>query len=138
MGATNSINSNFHIHISLSSNFIDKDSILSTIIEKLESKNIKITKTDSTQTTEDICNTIKRCNLVIYCSMLSHGTCVTQAIEYSYLMENEKKLYEVFIDPYKRNFTQYIQGFLQDEGWEMSSVDDIPQIIRSINNRLVC
>jgi hypothetical protein len=138
MGATTSINSNFHIHISLSSKFIDKDNMVGTIIEKLESQNIKITKTDPNQNTQEICSTIKRCNLVIYCSTQAYGTCATQAIEYSYLMENEKKLYELIIDPYKGNFTQYIQGFLQGDGWEMSSVDDIPRIIRSINDRLVC
>jgi len=138
MGASSSIVGNFHIHISLSTKFNDDGNMAKTIIEKLESQNVKITKTDPNQTTEQICNTIKKCDLVIYCSTQSYGTCPTQAIEYSYLMENDKKRYELIIDSYKGNFTQYIQGFLQGEGWEMSSLDDIPRIIRSINDRLVC
>ena len=138
MGASSSIVGNFHIHISLSTKFSDSDNMVKSIIEKLESQNIKITITDPNQSTQEICNTIKKCNLVIYCNTQAYGTCSTQAIEYSYLLENEKKLYELIIDPYNGNFTQYIQGFLQGEGWEMSSVDDIPRIIRSINDRLVC
>lgn len=138
MGASSSIVGNFHIHISLSTKFNDNDNMVKLIIEKLESQNIKITKTDPNQNTQEICNTIKKCNLVIYCNTQAYGTCSTQAIEYSYLMENEKKLYDLIIDPYNGNFTQYIQGFLQGDGWEMSSVDDIPRIIRSINDRLVC
>jgi protein-tyrosine-phosphatase len=138
MGASSSIVGNVHIHISLSTKFNDDGNMAKTIIEKLESQNVKITKTDPNQTTEQICNTIKKCDLVIYCSTQAYGTCSTQAIEYSYLMENDKKRYELIIDSYKGNFTQYIQGFLQGEGWEMSSLDDIPRIIRSINDRLVC
>ena len=140
MGASSSIVGGFHIHISLSTKYIDEDRIISEIVSKLRNNGIRVTITDPDSTTKNICDTLKSANIVIYCNTQNYGTCSTQAIEYSYLSENDTLTYNVIIDRYKNSsYTNYMQGFLQGNGWELSSVDDIPKIIQDINrNVFVC
>ena len=143
MGASSSVLANedgYHIHISLSSKYVDDNQIIMGIVSKLRQTGFRVTITDPTFTTKEICETLKSANVVIYCTTQNYGVCGTQAMEFSYLAENDKISYNIIIDRYEnRVFAKHIQGFLQGRGWEMSSVEDIPLIVNDINhNALLC
>lgn len=139
MGGSSSIQ-NYHIHMSLSSKFIDQHKIVENIINTLNLQNIKVTKTNASLSVNEICNIMKQADLIIYCNTQSCGTCPTQAIEFSYLMDNIKKKCDLIINPYENSSTyvSYIQGFLDNKGLEISSVEDIPHIINHINKQIMC
>lgn len=140
MGASSSIigASPFHIHISLSSKYIDEDKLIPKIVNKLQESGIHVTVTNAHHTVKTICETLKQANMVIYCTTQNYGSCVTQATEYSYLSENDKPVYNMIIDRYSNHlFTEHVQELLNGKGWEMSSVQDIPSIIENINKQMI-
>jgi hypothetical protein len=135
MGSSNSVIELQHIHISLSTKYVDDKNFIHNIITNLEDTGFIVTKTDASMTTNEICKNIKNANIVIYCSTQSYGSCSTQAIEYSYLSENEKRTYNVVIDPYEnRLFMNHVQSMLDKKAMEISSVNDITNIINEIKN----
>ena len=135
MGASNSVIGNQYIHISLSTKFIDDKNFIDNIIRNLEDTGFIVTKTDPSLTTTQTCENIRKANIVIYCSTQSYGSCSTHAIEYSYLLENEKRTYNVVIDPYEnRIFMDHVQSMLEKKAMEIASVNDIPNILKDIKN----
>ena len=139
MGASNSVIGNQYIHISLSTKFIDDKNFIDNIIHNLENTGFIVTKTNPSLTTTETCENIRKANIVIYCSTQSYGSCPTQAIEYSYLSENEKRTYNVVIDPYEnRIFMDHVQSILEKKAMEIASVNDIPNILKDIKNAAAC
>lgn len=137
MGATTSINFSNNIHISISSKCYDYHNKLDLIIEKYKMKGINITKTDPSMSHNDICEVLYKTDTIIYCST-SCLTCPTQALEYSYLIDNEKKTVQLIINPYENKFTEYLQGFLNNEGIEIKNIEDIHDIILNMNKQIIC
>ena len=140
MGASSSILDHYHIHISVSSKYEDDTHIVSGIAEKLREIGITVSVTDPSKSAKETCNTIKESNLVIYCMTQSYAACATQAIEYSYLAENNKPVYNVIVDRYdNRLFADHMQYLLNGKGLEASTIKDIPSIIHKINSQvLIC
>jgi hypothetical protein len=134
MGASSSINGSYRIHISRSTKFVDENDIMKQICEKLMAQGIHVTITDGSISTNEICQTIRDANIVIYCFTQNYGACSTQAIEYSYLTDNKKKKYNLTIDSYENGvFMKYAKELFEGDTWTMSSVQDIPSIIQNIN-----
>lgn len=139
MGASSSIAGVSHIHISLSTKFADNKKIIPQIVEKLEEKNIIVTITDSGRSTKEICSILKKADIIFYCSTQNYSTCAAQAIEYSYICENNTLTYNMIIDEYGNNtsYTKHIQSFLNNDGWEISSIDDFQHVLKEMNHKLL-
>ena len=58
-------------------------------------------------------------------------------MEYSYLMDNHKKTYQVIIDPYNNTFFDSIQRILGDDAISVTNIEDISCVIKEINNNHV-
>ena len=133
MGSSSSIIDGYHIHISLSTKHNHNKSNFENIISKLQESGITITVTDSSLTLKETCNNIKNANIVIYCTTQNYGPCCTQAIEYSYLSENEKLTYNVIVDPYQNKlFSEHVQQYMDQKAHEISSVEDIEKVIQEV------
>lgn len=133
MGSSSSIVDSYHIHISLSTKHDKDKNALNDIILNLIESGITVTTTDSSLRQKETCNNLKNANVVIYCSTLNYGTCSTQAIEYSYLSENDILTYNVIVDPYEnKTFAKNIKRFIKGDGYEISSIDEIHKIIKQI------
>ena len=144
MGASSSVlvqnGSVFHIHISLSTKHLDNNHIIQDVVAKLRQIGFQVTTTDSisSTSTKEICETLRASDVVIYCSTQAYGSCVSQAIEYSYLSENDKIVYNVFMDDYEnRTFADHMQRLFEGDCWELSSVDDISAIVKDINQKVL-
>ena len=144
MGASSSIlaqnGSEFHIHISLSTKYSDDNHIIQDVVSKLRQIGFRVTTTHSisSTSTKEICETLRASDVVIYCSTQNYGSCGSQAIEYSYLSENEKIVYNVIIDDYENHlFADRMQRLFEGDGWELSSVDDISAIVKDINQKVL-
>ena len=139
MGASSSITGVSHIHISLSTKFSDNKQIMQQIVEKLEEKNIIVTMTDLDRSTNEVCNLLKKADIIFYCSTQNYSTCAAQAIEYSYICENKTLTYNMIIDEYGNNtsYTKHIQSFINGEGWELSCIDDFQHVMKDLNNKLL-
>lgn len=124
------------IHVSISTKFTDYDKIINKLIHDLTNKGIHVTKTDPSHNIQELCNTISNADIIIYCNSKA-SPCCSQAIEYSYLIENTKTTYNLIIDPYNDGFTDYLQGFLQNGGISIKNQDDVKKIVDQINNRIV-
>ena len=139
MGASSSIDKSFCIHISVSSHYVDEGHVIRDMISKLKEAGFRITTTNTTKesSTKEICDAIRCADLVIYCNTQNYNTCSTQAIEYSYLSENKITCHHVIVDRYEsRVFASHIQRFLNNEGWELSSTQNIVSLVNTINNRV--
>lgn len=139
MGASSSFGSISHIHISLSTKFIDNKKIIPQIVKQLEDKNITVTITDSSRSTNEVCNILKKADVIFYCSSQGYSICATQAIEYSYICENNTVTYNMIIDEYGNNtlYTKHIQSFLNNDGWEISSIDDFQHVLKDMKHKLL-
>lgn len=124
-----------HIHISLPKRHENVKEFVESMVNRLKEIGFIVTQTDPSLTTEQTCNVIRNAHGVIMCISEASSSCVVQAIEYSYIMDNYKKHYNVILDPYEDSrFTNYIQGFLQNSGIKVSSVDDVSLVIKEINS----
>lgn len=142
MGASSSVvpENGFHIHLSLSTKYLDKNHIIRDVVDKLRRIGFHVTTTNSisSTTTKEICETLRASDLVIYCSTQNYGLCASQAIEYSYLSENDKIAYNVIIDDFEnRVFADHMQRLFEGNGWELSSVHDISMIVKDINQKVL-
>ena len=122
------------IHISISTKFTDYDCILQKLNDHLNSKGIYVTKTNASSSKTEIHNTISNADIIIYCNS-RNAPCVSQAIEYSYLIDNHKITYNLIINSYDDGFTEYIQGFLDNKCLILKDEDDIDRIVNIINKR---
>ena len=133
MGASSSVINQYHIHISFSTKFIDDNNILSEIISSLRQRGYKITTTDLSYSASEICNIIRNSDILIYCVCQTYSVCAAQAIEYSYLSENPKKIYNIIIDKYKdETYLKHIKELFDKNTTVISSKDDIHNVIREI------
>lgn len=127
-----------HIHISLPNRHENVKDFVAAMVARLKEIGFTVTQTDPSLTTEQTCKVIRNAHGVIMCISQASSSCVVQAVEYSYIMDNYKKHYNVILDPYEDSrFTNYIQGFLQNSGIEISSVDDVSRVINEINKNHV-
>ena len=124
------------IHISISTKFIDYDKLIEKLVNDLSNKGIFVTKTDPSHNVQQLCNAISNADIIIYCNSRT-SPCCSQAIEYSYLIENTKTTYNLIINPYDDGFTDYLQGFLENNGITIKNENDIKKIVDQINNRII-
>ena len=138
MGASSSVSPFYHIHISVSTKFQDEHHIIHQIASKLRTHGIEVSITDSSKTTKEVCDTLKQSNMVIYCITQNYATCPMHALEYSYFAENEKPVYNLIVDRETNgDFTQRMQSLLEEQTWNVSSVQEIPSIIQNINHKML-
>ena len=134
MGASISIMDHIHIHISLSTKFIDSHKIVTDMIRKLEEKTIKVTVTNNELSTKEIYDVLSTSNIIFYCHTQNYSSCSpTQAIEYNHLSNMQKPVYDIIIDHYPdKVFTEHMQYVLDGYGWEIESANDIQNLLREI------
>lgn len=133
MGSSTSVIGSYHIHISLSTKYNCDPNLITDLIASLNEKGIKVTVTDNSLSTKETCDILRNANLVVYCSTQNYGACSTQAIEYSYLSENNKLSYNVIIDEYENKlFSQYLKTFMDGNEYEISSIQDIERVIQNM------
>lgn len=134
MGASSSFLETNHIHISLSTKFIDDEKIVPKIVSKLKEKNIEVTLTQAGRSTKETCELMRKANIIFYCCTQNYAQCSAQALEYSYLIENEKMTYNIIIDPYTESmFTEHIQSLFDNDAWKITSIDDFQHILKDLS-----
>lgn len=134
MGASSSFLEIRHIHISLSTKFADTDGIVQKMVGKLKEKNIEVTVTNNERSIKEVCELLKKADIIFYCCTQNYGQCSNQALEYSYLIENKKVTYDIIIDNYKESiFTEYMQSLFDGQAWEITTIHDFQSILKDIS-----
>jgi hypothetical protein len=139
MGASSSVDmlTPPHIHISVPvrrESYID---IIENIQQRLENIGFIVTLTDDSVSKSVLYDTLRSSHAVIMCNCTNTTSCITQAMEYSYLVDNHKKTYQVIIDPYNNTFLDSIQRILGDDAISVTNIEDISCVIKEINNNHV-
>jgi hypothetical protein len=139
MGASSSVDmlTPPHIHISVPvrrESYID---IIENIKCRLENIGFIVTLTDNSVSRNVLYDTLRSSHAVIMCNCTNTTSCITQAMEYSYLVDNHKKTYQVIIDPYNNTFLDSIQRILGDDAISVTNIEDISCVIKEINNNHV-
>ena len=139
MGASSSVDMLIppHIHISVPVNRESYKNIIVNIQKRLQDIGFIVTLTDDSIDTQAIYTTLRNAHAVIMCNCTNTTSCSTQAIEYSYLVDNYKKTYQVIIDPYNHTFLENIQRILGDEAISVANIDDISYVVKQISENHV-
>jgi hypothetical protein len=139
MGASSSVNmlTPPHIHISVPINRESYKHIIENIQRRLEKIGFIVTLTDNSVSKNVLYDTLRSSHAVIMCNCTNTTSCITQAMEYSYLVDNQKKAYQVIVDPYNHAFLDSIQRILGDDAIPVTNIEDISCVINEINNNHV-
>lgn len=135
MGAASSVDMLLppHIHISFPVKGNNYGNLIRNIKVRLETIGFIVTITDSTLERETMYDILDKAHAIIMCSCETSVSCITQILEYNYLYDKHKKMYNVIIDPYDHIFTDSIKGFFKNDYISVKNIDDIGAIIDEIN-----
>jgi hypothetical protein len=135
MGAGSSVDKiSPRIHISVPRNRDSYKHIIDNIQDQLKEIGIIVTCTDTSEEQNSIYRNIRNAHAVIMCYCSNSTSCVAQAMEYSYLVDNFKKTYHVIIDPHNHTFLIDLHNRLGHDAIAVTSPHDVGAVIKEINN----